>query len=125
MLAVSGETLWMMSTPHGKRGFFWEEWAHGGKDWLQVSVPASECPRIPAESLAEEKRTLGDRVFRQEYMCEFGETTSAVFDMDFGAEGDHAECEAAGVQVGVGFRCAEFRRRHCSTVDPAASEPLP
>ena len=22
-----------MSTPYGKRGFFWEEWEHGGDEW--------------------------------------------------------------------------------------------
>jgi hypothetical protein len=82
MLAVSGGTLWMMSTPFGKRGFFWEEWAHGGEGWLRVMVPATECPRIPKEFLAEEKRTLGARSFQQEYMCCFEEATSAVFNME-------------------------------------------
>src|ERR1039458_434339 len=30
MLAVSNGTLWLMSTPFGKRGFFYETWAGGG-----------------------------------------------------------------------------------------------
>src|SRR5262249_34945772 len=29
MLAVSGGALWLMSTPFGKRGFFWETWERG------------------------------------------------------------------------------------------------
>ncbi len=46
MLAVSGGSLWLMSTPYGKRGFFWEAWEHGGPEWERISVPAPACPRI-------------------------------------------------------------------------------
>ena len=79
MLAVSGGDLWMMSTPAGKRGFFREEWDRGGPLWTRVSVPATECPRISQEFLAEERRRKGERVFRQEYMCEFGDNRQSVF----------------------------------------------
>jgi hypothetical protein len=72
----------MMSTPHGKRGFFYEVWANGGEEWERVRVPATECPRIAAAFLAQEKREMGARQFAQEYMCEFAERTSGVFDMD-------------------------------------------
>jgi hypothetical protein len=82
MLAVSGGTLWMMSTPWGKRGFFYEAWANGGEEWERVRVPATECPRIPKSFLAEQKRTMPDRWFRQEYLCEFVDGTTGVFDMD-------------------------------------------
>jgi hypothetical protein len=40
--------LWLMSTPNGKRGFFWDEWDHGGEEWERISVPATECPRSRA-----------------------------------------------------------------------------
>ena len=30
MLAVGDGDLWLMSTPFGKRGFFWEAWEKGG-----------------------------------------------------------------------------------------------
>jgi Terminase large subunit, T4likevirus-type, N-terminal len=82
MLAVSDGTLWLMSTPFGKRGFFYEEWANGGDAWERVSVRAEECPRIPASFLAEERRAQGERWFRQEYGCEFVDSTSGVFDRD-------------------------------------------
>ena len=82
MLAVSGGTLWLMSTPFGKRGFFYEAWEHGGDTWERVRVPAEECPRIPAEHLEEERRTMGDRWYRQEYGCDFVDSTSGVFDRD-------------------------------------------
>jgi phage FluMu gp28-like protein len=82
MLAVSGGTLWLMSTPNGKRGFFYEEWANGGETWERVSVKAEECGRFSASHLEEERRVMGERTFRQEYCCEFAETTSAVFSRD-------------------------------------------
>ena len=79
MLAVSGGGLWLMSTPFGKRGFFWEAWEHGGPGWERVRAPATECPRIPKEFLDEERATMSDRWFRQEYLCEFEDVVSGVF----------------------------------------------
>src|SRR5207248_6382988 len=60
MLAVSGGRLWLMSTPFGKQGFFYEAWA-GNEEWERVTVPATECPRIPKKFLAEEQQQMGDR----------------------------------------------------------------
>src|SRR5215204_409792 len=65
MLAVSGGSLIMLSTPAGKRGVFFEEWA-GGLGWQRYEVPASQCPRIPEAFLAEARRSLPDWVYRQE-----------------------------------------------------------
>ena len=40
-----------LSTPFGKRGFFWREWSEGGDTWARYSVTAKDCPRISAEFL--------------------------------------------------------------------------
>ncbi|MFN7996936.1 MAG: terminase family protein [Bryobacteraceae bacterium] len=80
MLAVSGGRLWLMSTPWGQRGFFHETWARGGPEWERIRVPGTECPRIDGRFLAEERRVMGERWFRQEYLCEFVETGGGVFD---------------------------------------------
>jgi hypothetical protein len=82
MLAVSGGTLWLMSTPRGKRGFFYETWQDGGAEWERVRVTAEECPRIPREFLEEERRTLGEPAYQQEYGCAFTDSVTAVFDRD-------------------------------------------
>ncbi len=71
-----------MSTPFGKRGHFYEEWTNGTA-WERVKVPATDCPRISPEFLEEERRSLGDWWFSQEYMCEFMETVDQVFGYDF------------------------------------------
>jgi hypothetical protein len=71
-----------MSTPFGKRGAFWEAWERGGPGWERVRVTAEECPRISKEFLAEERASMGERWFRQEYLCEFVDVMSCVFDRD-------------------------------------------
>ena len=78
-LAVRNGDLWLMSTPNGRRGFFYELWEHGGPEWYRVSVPATECPRISKEFLEEERSSLGAEWFRQEYLCEFTESEGAMF----------------------------------------------
>ena len=69
-----------MSTPYGKRGFFYEEWTHGPGRWERVMVPASECARIEANFLEEERATLGSVWFAQEYLCEFVDNGAEWFD---------------------------------------------
>ena len=81
MLAVSGGSLMMLTTPYGKRGIFYEEWT-SGHGWDRYEVPASECPRIPPEFLEEERATLPSWVYRQEYECSFEETEDQVFTTD-------------------------------------------
>jgi hypothetical protein len=54
----------------------------GGPGWHRVSVPATECARIPAAFLEEERGQMGAQWFRQEYMCEFVDAESGVFSRD-------------------------------------------
>jgi hypothetical protein len=81
MLAVSGGALMMLSTPHGKRGVFYEEWI-GGHGWERYEVPASQCPRISEGFLEQERASLPPFIFRQEYECSFEETEDQVFTTD-------------------------------------------
>jgi len=70
MLAVSGGSLMMLSTPASKRGVFYTEWT-SGLGWERYEVPASECPRISPAFLEEERKALPPPVFRAEYECSF------------------------------------------------------
>lgn len=81
MLAVSGGTLMLLSTPFGKRGAFYREWT-GGASWERYTVTAEECPRIPPAFLAEEREALGQWWYAQEYCCEFMEAVDSVFGHD-------------------------------------------
>jgi hypothetical protein len=81
MLAVSGGSLMMLSTPFGKRGAFFEEWTQGA-GWERYRIPAGDCPRISEAFLEEERLSLPRRVYRQEYECSFEETDDQVFSFE-------------------------------------------
>jgi Terminase large subunit, T4likevirus-type, N-terminal len=78
MLAVSGGTLMMLSTPYGKRGAFYDAW-RGAGPWERYRVPASQCPRMSGAFLEEERSALPAWIFDQEYRCAFVETEDQVF----------------------------------------------
>ena len=78
MLAVSGGRLIALSTPFGTRGWWFEAW-RSSEPWERFEVPASECPRISAAFLEEERRNLGEWWFRQEYLCEFLDAETQAF----------------------------------------------
>jgi hypothetical protein len=81
MLAVSRGRLILLSTPFGKRGFFWRAWSEGSA-WKKVKIRADQCPRISPSFLKEERAALGEWWYRQEYLCEFNENTDAYFNYD-------------------------------------------
>lgn len=81
----------IMSTPFGTRGFYHAEYRRiieskmnilfdGRKDhWQYFEIPAGKCPRITQEFLDEEKETMGEFWFKQEYMCQFMDSETAAF----------------------------------------------
>jgi len=78
MLAVSSGRLIALSTPWGCRGWFYEAW-HSSEPWQHWEIPASKCPRIKPEFLAEERRVVGSYWFNQEYECQFLDSQTQVF----------------------------------------------
>jgi hypothetical protein len=82
MLAVGDGDLWLMSTPFGKRGFFYEAWEHGGDLWHRVRVEGAECERIGRGFLEEERGALGAAWFAQEYGCSFLDNGACMFGWD-------------------------------------------
>ncbi|MDQ3605583.1 MAG: phage terminase large subunit [Gemmatimonadota bacterium] len=79
MLSVSGGRIILLSTPWGKRGFFFDTWSEGAPDWQRVRITAHDVPRISPAWLEAERQRIPDFVFRQEYLTEFGETEDQVF----------------------------------------------
>ncbi len=81
MLAVSRGRLVCLSSPFGRRGFFYDSWTDPAGDWLKIMVPADMIPgRIDPAFLAAEERALGPIWFRQEYRCSFEACVNAYFD---------------------------------------------
>jgi hypothetical protein len=79
MLATTGGRLVALTTPAGRRGWFYEQW-HADSDWLRIRVAASDCPRISKEFLAEERKLLGTTQFSQEYELQFIADGDSAFD---------------------------------------------
>jgi hypothetical protein len=77
-MAVSKGRFVALSTAFAKSGWFFKEWTEG-ENYLRLSVTARDCPRIPSEFLAAERRKLGERWFAMEYLNVFGDDVAAVF----------------------------------------------
>lgn len=80
-------SLWLASTPRGRRGFFYRTWIGPAADgFLRLEVPASDCPRISAAFLARQREVLTPSAFAQDYECRFAESELAWFpDADIAA----------------------------------------
>jgi hypothetical protein len=85
MMATVSETsrLILMSTPKGKRGFFYDEWfAPSMSGVKKISVTVDQIPRIPQSFIDRERERLPEWLFRQEYMCEFVDNNMQIFGSD-------------------------------------------
>jgi Terminase large subunit, T4likevirus-type, N-terminal len=95
LVATQGEQV-LLSTPRGRRGFFWEIW-HGAppqpvaeanlnrgedSDWLRIMVRSDEVGRIREEDLEVFRHTMPEQFFRQEFFCEWLETEGSLFSYD-------------------------------------------
>jgi hypothetical protein len=81
-LATSNGKLWLISTPNGKSGFFYDTWQTGGEDWHRVRVAAPDCPRIPAAFLEKQLALMGRDIFGREFLCEFLGSGANAFDRE-------------------------------------------
>ena len=83
MIAIAGGHVVLLSTPFGKRGFFWKEWdGQGDENWRRHEYPWQMCPRLKEEFIQAEVRRHGQLWVDQEYGCQFVATESTVFDVD-------------------------------------------
>jgi hypothetical protein len=81
MLATTGGTLTLLSTPCGKN-HFWRFFSMGlrGEHGLWARhAPSHENPRVRPEFLALQRELISDRAFRVEYEAEFADSDSHVF----------------------------------------------
>jgi Terminase large subunit, T4likevirus-type, N-terminal len=80
LIATQGEQV-LLSTPRGKRGFFYEIW-HGAEDWQRMLIRSNEVSRIREEDLEVFRSAMPDEYFRQEFYCEWLDTEGALFSHD-------------------------------------------
>ena len=81
MLMVSKGDLWLMSTPVARRGLFWDSW-NKPEYWTRFTAMGTECPRFSPEFLEQCRVLMGERKYRREFLCEFGDDDDAVFSGD-------------------------------------------
>jgi hypothetical protein len=107
MLAVSDGRMICLSTPYGRRGFFYQAWAKGGDDWKRIEVPAEQVPRITKKYLDRVRREMGEEWYRQEFCCSFEAQEGLVYP-------DFARCvvQADGVPAGRWFGGIDFGLRN-------------
>ena len=83
LLAVRDGILWVLGTPRGRRGRFYEIWAKGDAgEWLKSVRKTSECGRVTAKFLESERRVKGEALMKREYECEFLEDSTALLRAD-------------------------------------------
>jgi hypothetical protein len=84
LIATQGEQV-LLSTPRGKRGFFWEIWEDDGAvvgDWLRIMVRSDEVGRIREEDLEVFRQSMPEAFYRQEFYCEWLDTEGSLFSYD-------------------------------------------
>jgi hypothetical protein len=102
MLAVGRGRLVALSTPFGRQGWFWREWA-AGTGWERHEAPWTACPRISPEFISLERAALGDAWVDQEYGCSFGALTGLVYPGFASALADAPPPEAGEPVGGIDF----------------------
>ena len=79
VLAVSGGDIWLMSTPLAAADFsIGPGWRAAQTGAESRCLPPNALAFLPA-NLARDRRVMGDRWFRQEYLCEFAENQGKSF----------------------------------------------
>jgi len=69
MLATTGGTLDLLSTPRGNEGFFYD--CFQSDDFHKIHIKSEDCPRISQDFLDAEKKRMTKMQFCQEYEAEF------------------------------------------------------
>ena len=69
MLATTGGTLDLLSTPRGNEGFFYD--CFHSDDFHKIHIMSKDCPRISDEFLEQERKRMTNLEYCQEYEAEF------------------------------------------------------
>lgn len=83
MLATTDGRCVAMSTARGRRGWFYTEWSGSDVEWHRAKITAPEIPqRIKPAWLERTRKRIGERMYRQEFLCEFLEAEDSLFMLD-------------------------------------------
>lgn len=77
MLATTGGTLDLLSTPRGNEGFFYD--CFQTDDFYHIHIKSKDCPRISDEFLDQERKRMTKLEYCQEYEAEFLDSLQQFF----------------------------------------------
>jgi len=80
MLAITKGNIWLLSTPHGKEGYYYD--CFNDPNFKQFHISSEECPRRDDKFLAREKERLTKVQYAQEYLGEFVDELIQFFPSD-------------------------------------------
>ena len=80
MLATTGGTLDLLSTPRGNEGFFYD--CFQKDDFHHIHIKSEDCPRISDEFLKQERKRMTKLQYCQEYEAEFLDSLQQFFPKD-------------------------------------------
>jgi hypothetical protein len=104
LLPMTGAThgrIVALSTPYGRRGFFFHACTDDPR-WERIRVSPYDSKLLNRENL-EELRSLDERAFRQEYLCEFISDESQFFPSELIEAAFDPSVEPFGEPVGAAF----------------------
>ena len=81
MLATTGGTMDILSTPRGNEGFFYEAFKKDS-DFTTYHTKSEDCPRIHKDFLDGERKRMTKLQFMQEYEAEFLDSLQQFFTKD-------------------------------------------
>ena len=77
MLATTGGDIILLSTPHGREGYFYR--CFQDKSFTSFHISSEDCGRIPKDFLEKEKERMSKRQYMQEYLGIFIDELSQYF----------------------------------------------
>lgn len=101
MLATTGGTLDLLSTPRGNQGFFYD--CFQTDDFYKIHIMSKDCPRISDEFLEQEKKRMTKLEFCQEYEAEFLDSLQQFFSREL-----LESCIGEGVVNGRNYLGVDF-----------------
>ncbi len=80
MLAVTKGNVWLLSTPHGREGFYYRSFSD--EKFTSFHISAEDCPRKNVAFLEHEKTWMTKMQYAQEYLGEFADQLMQFFPND-------------------------------------------
>ncbi len=78
-MVSSDGAIWALSTPWGRRGWFYSLHDDPMNGWERHKVTVYESAQYNAARIAEVRAALGSFTFASDYECEFGDTDTQMF----------------------------------------------